>query len=571
MGIHGFTRFLNNQFKGVSNKYFNLKDIDTLLIDCNSLFHKAAEKTYYYGKYKDPELSISIRSKTSQELMDIHIDNIISLFNDIIKKIKPSKNLVLAPDGVVNCGKLAQQKTRRFRKPDPTMLFNTSEITPGTPLMIKIDEALKKWIETLDIPMIFYSSHLVYGEGEHKIFDIIRDKQLLTSKGKTILMGADRDLFVLSAMSDIPNLVLWGEEQKYNDKVEMFYDISYFKKTLFNRLKFDNENEKIYMNDFCILITFLGNDFLPLFPSASGDTNEIMTHIINLYKSTKVHLTTLEGDIIWENILMFFKNYEVYEDELYCNLISKERTFEYIELEMNFKCEGNFNKEKYRDMWYKKQFSPASNALRMLVKDKDVYNETDIYTMCISYLKTLQWVLKYYSFGDKAISNTHFYPYYYTPLIPDVVKVLETIISLKQENILNDITSIHNKEYNCIHQLYLVLPIWSKYLIPEDLQEDYDKMLPINPVSYVSRKEGRNCRECKTRQECTEKDHMNYKDIPILPPIDIDLALSSFNKSLPEYLKPQEIIKIVNKKKVVKKNLFTNMNYKYNIKQHLLI
>src|SRR5206468_2684626 len=94
-----------------------------------------------------------------------------------------------------------------------SVLFDTTAITPGTYFMILLDANLQEFFndsavfEELLAKRIVYSSHLVPGEGEHKIFDYYRT-QPIPGKGKHVLYGMDADLIVLSLMSDLPGIIL---------------------------------------------------------------------------------------------------------------------------------------------------------------------------------------------------------------------------------------------------------------------------------------------------------------------------------------------------------------------------
>ncbi|GAG59729.1 unnamed protein product, partial [marine sediment metagenome] len=80
--------------------------------------------------------------------------------------------------------RLSQQRTRRYKSGqdyDENAVFNSVVITPGTNFMIELDAFLKKWLDInkLNIPPnTIYSSHMVPGEGEHKIMDFIRQDLL---------------------------------------------------------------------------------------------------------------------------------------------------------------------------------------------------------------------------------------------------------------------------------------------------------------------------------------------------------------------------------------------------------
>jgi 5'-3' exoribonuclease 1 len=93
-------------------------------------------------------------------------------------------------DGVAPVAKLDQQRSRRFKStyqntlsrslfkntdPDP---WNTTTITPGTIFMKNLDKRIQEAFsnpELFNLKEIIISGSNIYGEGEHKIFEYIRN------------------------------------------------------------------------------------------------------------------------------------------------------------------------------------------------------------------------------------------------------------------------------------------------------------------------------------------------------------------------------------------------------------
>ena len=182
MGVEGFKGYLyNNRFFKKAFVGSQPKNVASLFVDCNGIFYAVAAEVYKTSSdYSDRDRQILFK-KSHSLLEKKYIKQILKEFERIIKHFKPSDNLILAVDGMVNNAKMNQQKHRRFKKIYETKkefeIFNTIVLTPGTDFMVKLDQAIEEWIKTKKdiLPLrTIYSSHLSPGEGEHKIFDYIR-------------------------------------------------------------------------------------------------------------------------------------------------------------------------------------------------------------------------------------------------------------------------------------------------------------------------------------------------------------------------------------------------------------
>ena len=62
-----------------------------------------------------------------------------------------------------------------------TLIFDSNSITPGTEFMKRLDNFFQRWIvsasKTLP-PKVIYSSHMVSGEAEHKIYEMMRQGEV---------------------------------------------------------------------------------------------------------------------------------------------------------------------------------------------------------------------------------------------------------------------------------------------------------------------------------------------------------------------------------------------------------
>ena len=163
MGIESFGGYVGRAFKPCQSEK-KPDNIKSLFIDANTVFYSAAR--FIFPPDAEEKEKERIRKKDQGVLEDKLADKVAEILLSIIDKIKPSDNLIIAVDGLVNVAKLNQQKYRRYGKKEPGELFNTHNFTPGTKIMKKIDQTIEKMIVKIDnIKKVIYSSYLTPGEG----------------------------------------------------------------------------------------------------------------------------------------------------------------------------------------------------------------------------------------------------------------------------------------------------------------------------------------------------------------------------------------------------------------------
>lgn len=117
------------------------------------------------------------------------IESILAALDMILSTIVQADAVYIAMDGLVPYAKIVQQRYRRFRKPEnPSAVFDRHQISPGTPYMKELTEAV-----AARFPTAIISSTMEPGEGEHKIF-----QWLPKTAKKVTIYGLDADLILLS-------------------------------------------------------------------------------------------------------------------------------------------------------------------------------------------------------------------------------------------------------------------------------------------------------------------------------------------------------------------------------------
>jgi 5'-3' exonuclease len=125
------------------------------------------------------------------------IDAVCHKIQSYIDVFQPKEKIIIAFDGVAPVAKLNQQRERRYKSwltgelqkridkknaskktsavesVETSTFWNTSSITPGTAFMKKLN--LQVTAHFMSNPKVLVSTSDVCGEGEHKMFQHIRD------------------------------------------------------------------------------------------------------------------------------------------------------------------------------------------------------------------------------------------------------------------------------------------------------------------------------------------------------------------------------------------------------------
>ena len=122
---------------------------DNLFLDLNCAIHPCCA-----NKTDENEMYESIFEKIKE---CIHITNV-------------QKLVYIAIDGPAPRTKMEQQRQRRLKSLQEKKLWDTNQITPGTPFMNSLNTFLKEKCKTLKIKSLLSDSNKP-GEGEHKIYN----------------------------------------------------------------------------------------------------------------------------------------------------------------------------------------------------------------------------------------------------------------------------------------------------------------------------------------------------------------------------------------------------------------
>lgn len=473
----GIPRFAGALKKRVPNAFGTRlpPNVSNTYIDANSTFYPASDKVRGPSKKttrsKDPAAQRQARRAQRVKAQDPVLtkaqfhQEITNQFELIVRRTHPENTLGIFVDGVAPIPKIQQQRGRRFkgvleRKPSD---FDTNAFTPGTEVMAEIDSAIETWADSqetfdrLNVREIIYSSWKQVGEGEHKIMDLFRSGQV-KGTGSTVIVGMDADLILLSLMAPIDGIVLWREDQNVRFHT---VDIDALRLGLLQELKKPSS-----LRDFGLMAILVGNDFLPKYPLVA-ELDNYFDIAFQVYQEFEGELVSISGEINWDNLTLFLAGLQARENVL-VNEFQSARLFQplgaFEEAVTRLGRQFRFDQRKFSSGWYQHALGPKNPEQIQKLGLIPVVPTEMIEPMAVAYLQGMEWVMRYYLQGAPNTDQTYYYPYYYAPLLSDLVQVLQN----RDHSVL--IRPTLDYQMTPYEQLLAVLPIASKKLIPQGLK-----------------------------------------------------------------------------------------------------
>jgi len=492
MGIPSYFSFIVKNHASIIKKYGLTNNThfkaSNLYLDCNSIIYDAVKNI------KFDEWSESHGSKTS-----VIVKWTIKKIEEYIGVIQPSNNIFIAFDGVAPVAKMEQQRGRRYKSwyqnqilrginleitSDP---WNTSSITPGTEFMNELNTTMREYFSKegakYRVKRLIFSGSDDPGEGEHKMFDFIRQnpEEHLNPDMTTIIYGLDADLIMLSInhLPVCPRIFLFRETphfiQSINRDLEPNYTYTLDIPELARIITLDMNNgqemttvqqhNRIY--DYILICFMLGNDFLPHFPAINIRTGGI-DKLLNAYKATignTEHNLTDGKQIFWKHFRKFVEFLAKQEEpflkaetklrdkkEKYflptVTVEDKVKKFDALPTyERDVEKFINPYKEGWQNRYYKSLFKLSIDDERRR-------------QISVNYLEGLEWTMKYYT---TSCSDWRWcYKYNYPPLLEDLYKYVPSF----DHQFLN---IAEPSPVSPMVQLCYVLPKTSLSLLPPDV------------------------------------------------------------------------------------------------------
>jgi 5'-3' exonuclease len=430
MGIPSYYKTLCDRVPGLLAKVRKGQQPTHLWIDFNCMVYHCLRRpgaTAYPGE----------AGRVAWE--DKLIRDVCAYVRKVVSLVGPTQQVFLGVDGVVPMAKLRQQRLRRFKSPWTAAeevrigkreagaeRWDTNAITPGTAFMERLGAALKQLSGSGPLKWIV-SDASEPGEGEHKAMTQIR---ACAAKESHVIYGLDADLIVLSLLQPVKELWLFREavecgEVKYTDSEEeyRYFSIHKLREVLCN-------GDLDLLRDYCMAMSFLGNDFLPhsfTFKLKDGGHNTLMDMLKEVRREGS--LTTEKGwtDAGIQRCLQWLAKHEEGWMERHC-LGKLGKRYQHTR--------GSSPVEHAVDEWNKMPLR-AADELSLVVKYtketcilKDNWREVywdrymgggttgDRARACEEYLRGLDWIFKYYM--GQPVDREWCFHWYTTPLWADL-------------------------------------------------------------------------------------------------------------------------------------------------------
>ena len=493
MGIPSYFSYIIKNHPDIIKKLNRLGDIDNFYLDSNSIIYDCLRKLM-------PEYD------GNDDIFEIKLIKAVEIkLREYIKIVKPKLKVYIAFDGVAPVAKLEQQRTRRYKSylidhirknidPDYKPTWDKTAITPGTKFMNNLGAHLTKKFNGKNIIVSTTSDP---GEGEHKIFQYIRDNKAHHSNTITLIYGLDADLIMLclNHLKLCKKIYLYRETPEFIKSIDAslepnehyFLDIPQLGDRIIEEMagfKYNSDPVKKYntLYDYILLAFFLGNDFMPHFPAMNIRTSG-MSILISAYRNTicSAGLNLTDGkQIFWGNLRKMIKwlagNEESnLKDEYKIRNRWEKRSYKKDTIEEKLRKLDNIptkkrHSEKFIDPYTKHWQMRYYNELF----DSDM-NKLFIKEVCNNYMEGLEWVMRYYTEG--CCDWNWCYKYHYPPLLTDLLAYIphwETDMIEKN----------NNKPVSPITQLSYVLPRHSLHLLPDKIRtkllSEYSDNYPDN-------------------------------------------------------------------------------------------
>ena len=324
MGIPSYFAHVLKKYPGVIKRLAELPCINNLYLDCNGMIYDVVRQMQY-----KPEEQAAYEAEMLQRICE-SIDACIAILN-------PSDRVFVAFDGVAPVAKLNQQRERRYKSwylgemeaqrrrelskaqvTAPKPAWNTSAITPGTKFMNALHKKLTEYYAANNsnngnTPKIILSSSNEPGEGEHKLFEYIREHAAEHADKTTVIYGLDADLIMLcmSHLHISRGIYLYRETPEFvksinvalDEKERYYMDIPEFADAItgtqviavalcpVNPPPTGTQEQQVARGepmgvwgalvapqlDYIFMCFMLGNDFMPHFPALNIRTTGIAT------------------------------------------------------------------------------------------------------------------------------------------------------------------------------------------------------------------------------------------------------------------------------------------------------
>jgi 5'-3' exoribonuclease 2 len=564
-------------FLQIVKKYKNIIKNTSLLTGCVDHFYADCNGIVY-----DVIRSITFANKTLDAYETEVIVAVCHKIQSYIDAFQPKERIIVAFDGVAPVAKLNQQRERRYKswltgelqkqiekksasKKAPSVqsvetstFWNTSSITPGTAFMKKLNSHVTAHF--MSNPKVLVSTSDVCGEGEHKMFQYIRDLANEHKNKTTIIYGLDADLIMLclNHLHISERIFLYRETPEFIKSVDntldqaadYYIDIPELAQSIIKYMngmheqqdqvsaKIEFQSEKCRMFDYIFICFMLGNDFMPHFPALNIRTGGIDT-LLDAYRQTIgsspgeciicFHEASAEYKINWINYKRFIEYLADREDELVRKEYKRRDRMQQLQAmhSSGYKSVGN-NCNDVVSEWTEEELPASMDEFNMCpIKFREKEKQINPFTqdweqryystlfhvkitasvcknICLNYLEGMEWTFKYYSSG--CIDWRWSYKHHYPPLLKDLCQFIP---DTKHHDFLQVMEPCPIRD---VVQLCYVLPRPSLHLLPREVHENLSKH--PNFSSMYATNHHMNWSFCKFFWEChSEMPHLDIREL----------------------------------------------------------
>ena len=479
MGIPAYFSYIIKNYPNILQKFQRKRVINNLFLDSNSIIYDTMRTIEYTNNDNEFEQKL--------------INAVCKKIETYIQQISPTRVVYIAFDGVAPVAKLNQQKNRRYKswfmgqyETVNTPQWNSTAITPGTEFMNKLNLQARYHFRkpsSFKVNNIVVSGSDAPGEGEHKIFEYIRENKAELKDTRSVIYGLDADLIMLTMnhLQYCENMYLFRETPEFIKSIDntldpnhlYVIDIPEFKNNLVCYLNNDvtpeTDMEKNRVFDYIFLCFLLGNDFLPHFPAINirtGGMDILMETYRNVLGNCKKNII-VGGKIVWKNLRLLINELSKHEDTHIQNDYQSRNKQGKRPIRVDENA-SKFDKEllhaPLKERQVEKYINPNDKYWEAryydMLFDIDI-NDEHRKTISLNYLEGLEWTWKYYSSG--CVDWRWSYNYHYPPLLKDLLKYVPYFdTELIEPQPCNPVTDKV--------QLSYVLPRHSLNLLPKKIE-----------------------------------------------------------------------------------------------------
>jgi 5'-3' exonuclease len=431
MGIPSyFSYIIKNHMKILQRFGKTPMAVDNLYMDSNSVIYDAIRDLQKAGEIRP---SIADNYKPISAL-------VCKKIQEYIDNVRPSNTVYIAFDGVAPLAKMNQQKTRRYKSVFmekhgivSKAAFNSCLITPGTDFMEFLSEYTAAHFKK-NVKIIVSAANRP-GEGEHKLFQHIRDNKAVHKGQNTVIYGLDADLLMLSIFHhEYTNLYVYREAPEFAKSLNAdlengeayLLDITALCRSVCSEMGCrHNHDSRVY--DYAFLCFMLGNDFLPHLPALNIRTNGIFT-LLDAYKDTlgnsaNAFIIGVDGAIQWANFRKVVQHLAKQEEILFQTEYKKRGEIKFSTSYSNdAEKDAVFNNTPLLYRQTEHYINPLERGWKQRYYKALFKNSPNTKTICTNYLEGLEWVYRYYT--NSCEDWRWKYNYHYQPLLGDLAEAL---------------------------------------------------------------------------------------------------------------------------------------------------